>query len=95
MGGCREIRFGTRRTEGGFTSINAMVNDFFHIRYPDASSGSFIPGMANAAAGDLKSPVEINASTANGPVLSDNDRFGSSVADIGHLDGDGVADLAQ
>ena len=41
-----------------------------------------------------KQSVEINDSTIDGPTLSDNDRFGSSVADIGDLDGNGVNDLA-
>ncbi len=44
--------------------------------------------------GSVSSTVEINSSTVNGPVLSDDDRFGSSVANIGDLDGDGVSDLA-
>ena len=44
--------------------------------------------------GTINSTVEINDSTANGPTLSDNDRFGISVASIGDLDGDGVTDLA-
>ena len=42
----------------------------------------------------VKSTVEINDSTANGPVLVDQDRFGESIANIGDLDGDGVNDLA-
>jgi Ca2+-binding RTX toxin-like protein len=44
--------------------------------------------------GSLKQTVEINSSTPNGPVLSNNDGFGSSVASLGDLDGDGVNDLA-
>ncbi len=44
--------------------------------------------------GSIDSTVEINDSTANGPVLADDDRFGHSVANIGDLDGDGVSDLA-
>ena len=44
--------------------------------------------------GSIDSTVEINDSTANGPVLSDDDRFGISVANIGDLDGNGVDDLA-
>ena len=63
--------------------------------------GVMIPGAlyvslpyASAADGDVKSTVEINDSTANGPTLSDSDRFGISVANIGDLDGDGVNDLA-
>ena len=40
------------------------------------------------------SSVEINDYTTYGPVLGDNDKFGSSVANLGDLDGDGVNDLA-
>jgi len=43
--------------------------------------------------GSVKSTVEINDSTENGPDLGNNDRFGWSVANIGDLDGDGVADI--
>jgi len=44
--------------------------------------------------GSVDSTVEINSSTPDGPVLSDGDRFGTSVANIGDLDGNGVKDLA-
>ena len=45
--------------------------------------------------GTVKSNVEINKTTANGPsALLKNDNFGRSVANIGDLDGDGVNDLA-
>ncbi len=44
--------------------------------------------------GSVKSTAEINDNTTNGPVLSDGNRFGESVADIGDLDGDGINDLA-
>ena len=42
-----------------------------------------IPGTANAAVGDVKNTVEINDSTANGPILVDVDLFGYSVENIG------------
>jgi len=42
----------------------------------------------------VKSTVEINDSTTNGPTLTDRDYFGDSVANIGDFDGDGVNDLA-
>ena len=45
------------------------------------------------ADGTPKSTVEINDITANGPVLSDTDQFGVSVANIGDLDGDGNTDI--
>ncbi len=44
--------------------------------------------------GSVDSTVEINDSTANGPDLADNDKFGWSVANIGDLNNDGVEDLA-
>jgi hypothetical protein len=44
--------------------------------------------------GDVTSIVEINSSTANGPSLANSDYFGTSVANIGDLNGDGVNDLA-
>jgi len=44
--------------------------------------------------GTPKSTVEINSSTPNGPILSDGDGFGRSVANIGDVDGDGVDDIA-
>ena len=44
--------------------------------------------------GSVDSTVEINDTTTNGLVLSNNDKFGSSVANIGDLDGDGVLDIA-
>ena len=46
------------------------------------------------ADGSVKQTVEINSSTTNGPVLSNDDYFGSSVTSLGDLDGDGVVDLA-
>ena len=66
-----------------------------------AMFGVMIPGAlyvslpyASAADGDVKSTVEINSSTTNGPTLANADKFGDSVANIGDLDGDGVNDLA-
>ncbi|MDC0203533.1 hypothetical protein OAJ88_00605, partial [Candidatus Nitrosopelagicus sp.] len=68
---------------------------------PLAMFGVMIPGAlyvslpyASAADGDVKSTVEINSSTTNGPTLANSDQFGISVANIGDLDGDGVNDLA-
>ena len=43
--------------------------------------------------GSVKSTLEINDSTTNGPDLSNNDRFGWSVANIGDLDGNGITDI--
>ena len=53
-------------------------------------------GMFDASAvtndGSVDSTVESNSNTS-GINLQDQDRFGSSVANIGDLDGDGVNDL--
>ena len=44
--------------------------------------------------GSVDSTVEINSSTTNGPLLSDTDRFGQSIANIGNLNNDCVDDIA-
>ena len=44
--------------------------------------------------GSVKSTVEINDDTTNGPSLSDNDNFGRSVTSIGDLNRDGIPDIA-
>ena len=44
--------------------------------------------------GSVKSTVEINSTTTNGPSLSNNDEFGTSVTSIGDLDRDGIPDIA-
>ncbi len=59
------------------------------------SLGFHVPSDAFAADGDVTSTVEINASTANFPTLGDGDRLGSSLANIGDLNGDGVNDIAS
>ena len=44
--------------------------------------------------GTVSDTIEINGNTTNGPVLNNADYFGSSVANIGDLNGDGVTDIA-
>ena len=46
------------------------------------------------ANGTVKSRSKIADGTGGGPTLADDDSFGSSVANLGDLDGDGVTDLA-
>ena len=43
--------------------------------------------------GSVKSTVEINDSTTNGPTLSDADQLGIGVDNMGDMDGNGVNDL--
>src|SRR3989339_32560 len=44
--------------------------------------------------GSVKSSVEINDTTVNGPTLANNDQYGDSLEGIGDLNGDGIPDLA-
>ena len=44
--------------------------------------------------GTVKSNVKLANGTNGGPTLANGDRFGSSVASMGDLDGDGMTDLA-
>ena len=46
------------------------------------------------ADGTAKSTTKIAHQTGGGPTLADDDRFGSSLASVGDLDGDGIGDLA-
>ena len=46
------------------------------------------------ANGTVKSSQKIVHNTGGGPALATSDRFGSSIAALGDLDGDGIADLA-
>lgn len=48
--------------------------------------------MLNAN-GTVKSRQKIASGTGGGPLLADNDFFGSSVGQVGDLDGDGLTDL--
>ena len=52
------------------------------------SLGFHVLSNAFAADGDVKSTIEINSSTTNGPSLANNDVFGSSVVNIGDLNDD-------
>ena len=59
--------------------------------------GNYDKGSAAASTSweeQVTKTVEINPATTNGPTLTGGDNFGSSIVDIGDLDGDGVNDLA-
>jgi len=73
------------------------VNDLAVGAYSDDGDGSnrgAVHIMFMNTDGSVDSTVEINDTTTNGPVIISGDFFGSSVANIGDLDGDGVNDLA-
>ncbi len=83
----------------------AAIGDFDGDGVPDLAAGAWsddnggpdrgaVHVMFMNRDGTVKDTVEINSGTANGPVLSDSDHFGVSVAVIGDFDGDGVPDLA-
>ncbi len=44
--------------------------------------------------GSIKSTSRIDDMSPNGPVLNNDDRFGSDIANMGDFDGDGVEDIA-
>ena len=46
------------------------------------------------ASGAVQSRAKIASGTTNGPTLANDDSFGSALANLGDLDGDGVSDLA-
>ena len=72
------------------------IRDIAAGAYDDDNGGSSngaVHIMLMNSNGTVKNTVEINDSTPNGPSLSNNDQFGSSVAGIGDLDGDGVIDI--
>ena len=63
----------------------------------DDGSGSDIGAihiMFMNSNGTISDTIEINNTTLNGPVLSNGDYFGQSIANIGDLNNDGVTDIA-
>ena len=73
------------------------VNDLAVGAFLDDENGSnrgVVHILFMKSDGSVKSTVEINDSTDNGPELSDSDRFGISIANMGDLNGDGTNDLA-
>ena len=91
--------------DDGFGSSVANIGDFDGNGFDDLAVGAVLDdaGGNNRGTvhilfmntnGAVASTVEINSSTENGPTLTNTDRFGTSIANIGDLDGDGVNDLA-
>jgi len=75
----------------------AHLKSIFLVILLVSSVGGFLNHKAYAATtsdGTVASSVKIASGTNGGPTLADGDRFGSSVAGIGDLDGNGVTDLA-
>jgi len=76
---------------------NDGVNDIAVAANKDDAGGDLrgtIHIMFMNTNGSIDSTVEINSSTSNGPTLSDGDRFGASIVNMGDLNNDGVADIA-
>ena len=73
------------------------INDLAVGARGDDEGGSHVGAVHiffMSADGSVDSTVEINSSTDNGPTLSAGDAFGTSLANIGDLNGDGINDLA-
>ena len=68
------------------------THQFYGISNYD--KGSAVTTTSTSWEEQVTKTVEINPATTNGPTLTGGDNFGSSIVDIGDLDGDGVNDLA-
>ncbi|MFT5327568.1 MAG: Ca2+-binding RTX toxin-like protein [Planctomycetaceae bacterium] len=60
----------------------------------DGEVEDYVFTITAPSSGTVDDFVKIASDTSGGPTLADGDRFGSSVANIGDLNGDGVDDLA-
>ena len=89
-------RFGTSVANIGDLNDDG-VTDIAAGAYGDDSSGSdegAVHIMFMNSNGTVKETVRINGDTPNGPTLNNFDLFGTSVANIGDIDGDGILDIA-
>ncbi len=88
-----------------FGSSVASLGDLNGDGVTDLAVGAFLDDMGGPDRGALyvqfmnsdgtvKSSMKIANESNGGPVLANDDRFGSSVASLGDLNGDGVTDLA-
>ncbi len=90
------VRFGSSIANTGDLN-NDGISDIAVGAYYDDAGGTnrgAIHVMFMNSNGSVSNTVEINDNTANGPVLSNSDHFGSSIANIGDLNNDGVGDIA-
>ena len=85
---------------GGFGASVASLGDLDNDGISEIAVGESRGGdgalhiMYMGADGTIKSTVEVNGTTTNGPALSALGGFGASVASLGDLDGDGISEIA-
>ncbi len=84
----------------GFGSSIANIGDLNNVGVYDIAVGAPFNGTGAVymllmnSNGLLSDTIKIDNNTVNGPVLLDGDEFGSSIANIGDLNDDGVSDIA-
>jgi hypothetical protein len=89
-------RFGTSAASLGDLDGDGVA-DLAVGAYGDDTGGTYrgaVHVLLLNANGTVKSWTKIASETNGGPALADGDYFGGSVASLGDLDGDGVAELA-
>ena len=89
-------RFGYSIANIGDMNNDGVTDIAVGAIYDDAggSNRGTIHIMFMNSNGTVSHTIEINDNTANGPDLSNGDSFGSSIANIGDLNGDGISDIA-
>ena len=89
-------RFGTSIANIGDLNNDGVTDIAVGAIYDDGSGDDIgtIHIMVMNSNGTVSDTVEINGTTTNGPILNNNDYFGTSIANIGDLNGDGTSDIA-
>ena len=82
-------QFGT-----SIASMGDLNNDGIFDIAASGALGGTVHIMVMNHNGTVSRTIEINDNTANGPDLNNTDYFGSSIANIGDLNGDGISDIA-